>query len=203
MRVLVSLLTDKVDDINLARRKVAYHRIVLVVHPGAEELADRVVEAESGDVVDAVSIETPRVEDAVEDLRGILAELEPESEVTLNAAGGHAGLVAAMILVAYEEGLRTLFIQEGHVEQLPILEGLRLEDRLSKEETAALDQVGARRPLDELEERTGWARRKVEKVCRGLEEKGLGRMELGDGSAMLVVTKAGEWVRAHMTEERP
>lgn len=200
MKVLVSLLTEKVEDIHLARRKVAYDRLVLVVHPGAAEIADQVARAErDDDVVQVVEIEGRHVHEAVQRLRKVVRSYGPEDDVTLNAAGGHAGLVTAMILLAYEEGLRTLFVQESHVAQLPVLEGVQLEDRLSDEEKAFLScSFKDNQQLEDLADSITWSRPDIERVCRSLEHKGLGRIQLSGGAAAFDVTRTGEWVREHL-----
>lgn len=203
MKVLVSLLTDDVDDIHLARRKVAYQRLVLVVHPGAQKIAETVSEAERGDVVDTVYVDTGGVDEALDRIRSVVDDLHPDDEVTLNAAGGHAGLVTAMILLAYEQGLETLFLQEGHVEQLPVLEGVRLEDRLGDAEQRLLSaDIGTRPTLGALRSVTGWPKRKVERICRKLEDKDLGWMRLKDGQAAFQLSQTGEWVRKHLGGSR-
>lgn len=201
VRILVSLLTDDLDDLHRARRTVAYDRLVLVAHPAAREAAKRVVELERGDdVVRVVEVGGRDARDDLAAMREVLAgHRAAGDEVTLNAAGGTPATVTAAILLAFETGVRTLFVQEGRTERLPVLEGVRVEDRVSTEGRTLLAALHPEQPrsLDDVAAQLGWSRPAVERTCRGLERKGLVALRIVEGRAAVEPTGVGRWLRAH------
>jgi hypothetical protein len=208
-RVLVSLLTTDRADIDLARRLIGYHRLVLLAHPAALPLAEAVRASEDGatrQASGAVHIErmpSGRVDAHVDAIRRILneerAESGPATRFIFNAAGGDPGLVMAMLLVAYEDGHETWFTQEGHHVRLPVIAGLRLSDRLTGDEGAVLQGLPAAGMASALlAQHLLMPRDRIERAYRGLERKDLVRLYADAGMMAARPTHVGAYVRAHL-----
>ena len=201
-RVLLTLLTGNDADLNLARRKVAHDRIVVLVHPGAEAQAEALRAREervgAADLLDVVPVEG---RDTRTDARTFEAVLDRhrDHDVVLNAAGGNAGLMVAALYTAYARGIETWFFQEGRADRLPVLHGLALQDRVDPMEAkmlVALPEDGASSRW--LAETGIIPRDKVEKALRSLRKKGLVLLGAEDGMTLARVTPEGRYVRDHL-----
>lgn len=205
-RVLVSLLTRDRADLNLARRKVAHDRLVLVA---TEQDADQVeaVRASEEQVGAADQVDVVWVDGR--DARRLMQELDAlfdqyrHADVVLNAAGGTGALHAAILYAAYARGIETWFFQEGRTERLPVLHGLELTDRVTEAErrvVLALSAEGA--TSRHLAETLIVARSEIEKAFRGLQKKGLVVLDAPGGVTRARPTASGNYVREHLVARR-
>lgn len=205
-RILLSLLTGRPEDLNLARRRIAHDRLILVATPSdmAQAEAARDSEASAGgdgtlDVVEMDGHDAQRLMAEMEDL----LDRHRDAHIILNAAGGNGALFAAALYTTYARGLETWFFQEGRAERLPVLHGLRLSDRVTEPERIvllALPDAGA--TSRHLAETLIVPRERIEKAFRGLRDKGLVRLDAPEGLTRAVATADGRYVQDHLVAQR-
>ncbi len=200
---LLTLLTGKKEDLDLVRRRVGYNRLILLSHPGTEDLAESVRRRESDAVVRVDPL--PRG-DAMTQLETIRAVVKRETRasrgkarIVLNAAGGDPESVLAMLLLAYEEGHETWFTQEGQHERLPILSGVKIRSRLEKDEESVLRALPAEgKTSSELAQRIILNRDRIEAAFRSLEKKDLVALYPQDGRVAARPSSTGRYLQGHL-----
>lgn len=181
-RLLVTLLTDKKADLDLARRKIGYDHLVLLATPGQEAQARAVQEVEKDlGGCDVVIIDEPDVAAIVARVRALIARFG-DAKVTINAAGGTHAMTTALMVYAYETGHPTYFSQEGRHVRLPVFEGVGLVERIGPEGKRVLDALPAEGAFGtDVAEATGLEADRVASVARDLADAGLVGLSARDG----------------------
>lgn len=201
--ILLTLLTGKREDLELVRRRIGYHRLILLCHPGTEELAHAVRRSDGESVV---QVEALPQGDAMEQLRTLRSIVNREKRasrgryrIVLNAAGGDPATVLAMVLLAYEAGHETWFTQEGQHERLPILSGVKIQNRLEKDEESVLRALpGEGITSSDLAQRIILHRERIEAAFRSLEKKDLAELYPYDGRIAARPSATGVYLQEHL-----
>ncbi|MBW3582598.1 MAG: helix-turn-helix domain-containing protein [Euryarchaeota archaeon] len=119
---------------------------------------------------------------------------------TLNAAGGTPAQLVACLILAYERGIETVFVQHGHLTRLPVLAHIGLEARFPGDEGRILTALAADGEDPALlARRTGLSKSAVERHLRALKNKGAVGLTYHDGRVHARRTTTGEHLAQHLS----
>jgi uncharacterized membrane protein len=205
--VLITLLSGKKEDLDQVRRKIGYRRLILISQDATRQLAQAVQEQEGPPIVRIEPLHGTDTLTHVQTLRRIITQEEQDphtKRIVLNAAGGDPPLLLAMLLVAYEAGHETWFIQEGHAERLPVITGMKFQRRLRDDEETVLRAVPPGGITSKhLDQQTGLPQARIENALRGLAKKDLVDLYAHDAQLAARPTPTGTYLQDHLKNQTP
>ena len=199
-RVLVSTYGFEESRVFGALRWLPYDRLVLVA--GGRSLRERgfrrIQEAEraAGGRVEVVRVDPF---DLVSCFRGTLEAIERHrragDEVRVNVSGGTKVLADGALLAAFQAGVEAWHCEDKAV-RLPVLRGVRFEDRLTPTQQAVLRSlrkpVRASKLVDRLRSR-GHSEAAVQAAILSLRDQGLVTVAIQTGAAVVSLDPRAEW----------
>lgn len=199
-RVLVSTYGFEESKVLGALRWLPYDRLVLVA--GGRSLRERGLRRiEEAERAAGGRVEVVRVDpfDLASCFRGTLEAIERHrragDEVRVNVSGGTKVLADGALLAAFQAGVEAWHCEDKAV-RLPVLRGVRFEDRLPPAQRAVLGSlrrpVPAARLVDRLRAR-GHSEAAVQAAILSLREQGLVEVAITRGAAVVSLDPRGEW----------
>ena len=199
-RVLVSTYGFEASRVLGALRWLPYDRLVLVA--GGRSLRERgfrrIQEAEraAGGRVEVVRVDPF---DLASCFRGTLEAIERHrragDEVRVNVSGGTKVLADGALLAAFQAGVEAWHCEDKAM-RLPVLRGVRFEDRLTPTQQAVLRSlrkpVRASKLVDRLRAH-GHSEAAVQAAILSLRDQGLVSVAIQAGAAVVSLDPRGEW----------
>ncbi|HKZ23724.1 MAG TPA: DUF6293 family protein [Thermoplasmata archaeon] len=199
-RILISTFGYDEGKVLRALRWLSYDRLVLLAgsdslrKPGFRKLRD--AERAAGGEVEVVRVDPFDFRSCFEGACGAIERnRRAENEVRVNVSGGTKVLADAALLAAYQEGVEVWHCEDKPL-RLPVLRGVRFVDSFSEAERAALRSLGGPTPVGKLVEQLraeGMREASVNRALVSLRQRGLVRMTIQRGSAVVSIEPRSEW----------
>jgi hypothetical protein len=198
MRILVATVDSETENVQRARRRVGYDRLVLVAD-ARDEAAARTIEESEGRLI-TVDAHAPAVElvdgDDFDAATAALADLwERLKGHTLRLAlcGGPHSLQFAGLVFAFNRGLAIHVSNGESIRRLPVFAGFSITERLTADDRHALAALSNPSTTHDLRARLGWDTRRFGKAVGRLRNAGLLRPAPAGGSTGIARTAVGEY----------
>lgn len=155
-------------------------------------------DAEQGTIAEVIPLPLDDPLGCYARLAGILDDHTADT-FTLNAAGGMPAQLVACLILAYERGIETVFVQHGRLTRLPVLAHIGLEARFPGDEGRILTALAADgEDPAVLARRIGLPKSTVERHLRTLQKKGALELTYHSGRVHARRTTTGDHLTRHL-----